>query len=814
MPQVNPNLLARLSAKVVAAIPSDMAVELRAIPVSIDGDNNLTVAMSDPSDRHAVDEIGFFTGAYIVRAVATQMQIAWCLAHYYGHVTALGQRLMQPTATGAAGAVNEAAAVPLRERTKGLTGKVEAARHRAMAPVTSQVQPIRPRGAVLDNATIRAQSVQAVSAMPAAATASGEVGGSAPDGDGDGVPVADRPRARTASGEIRLPHKRAQSIKPMLPEDSGPIITMEVGDENEPTGPRMIKPQPKRRLVQQPDPPELFARAGELHRPTAPQPRIAVTEEPLVVISEDQLTPARTVEAMLSNTPTLSPEEIGRPTIEIVDGGDSVPVQIRDRVASDESQPILLERKRGPDEITAPNVAAPESPTPTPTPAAAASKPGIQAATLIDDVIGDDDEGDVVILAARKAPRPEKRTQIGIAPPTTPRVHRDTDAVPMEIEDAPTSQSERDITRADLAPAPAGEREITDETLAAPPAPIHDVGDDTSPLVAPPPPHARTTIVGRAVAAASTIDDAVAAVAEAAADAADAVDAAFDADDADPDDDDDDDDGDRAPGDRSPVTAVMSVPELDAAVPDRAEVVPARARGRAIDYDDLDDGWGPPGTTIPPPLLGAVPGSDDDGVAGAIPLDIDSAPLFVGTAAPPEPSASGSIQTESGSLVRSLEESTARVIELIRALEHAPTRDSVVELMAAYLGESHRRTGFFSIKAGATKAGELGVFAMFPRPGALPTASMRLDRASTLQDIVGTRLPYRGPVEDDASRTFLTSVLGLCPPEILLVPVAVRERVVGVLYGEHRVRHTFDDQLALAARAAGLALERILKTRR
>src|ERR1044071_454374 len=95
VPQVNPNTLARLPIRVVATIPSDMAIELRAIPVALDGDNNLTVAMSDPSDRHAVDEIAFFTGAYVVRAVATQMQIAWCLAHYYGHVTALGQRLLR-----------------------------------------------------------------------------------------------------------------------------------------------------------------------------------------------------------------------------------------------------------------------------------------------------------------------------------------------------------------------------------------------------------------------------------------------------------------------------------------------------------------------------------------------------------------------------------------------------------------------------------------------------------------------------------------------------------------------------------------------
>jgi hypothetical protein len=59
----------------------------------------------------------------------------------------------------------------------------------------------------------------------------------------------------------------------------------------------------------------------------------------------------------------------------------------------------------------------------------------------------------------------------------------------------------------------------------------------------------------------------------------------------------------------------------------------------------------------------------------------------------------------------------------------------------------------------------------------------------------------------------LQSILGACPAEILLVPITVRDRVVGVLFGEHRLRHTFDEQLALAARAAGNALERILMAR-
>ncbi|MCE9573371.1 MAG: hypothetical protein K8W52_09455, partial [Deltaproteobacteria bacterium] len=96
VPQVNPNSLARLPKEVVQAIPADMAVEFRVVPVALDREGNLTLAMSDPSSRHAVDEIGFFTGRYVVRAVATQLQIAWCLAHYYGHITDLATRLLRP----------------------------------------------------------------------------------------------------------------------------------------------------------------------------------------------------------------------------------------------------------------------------------------------------------------------------------------------------------------------------------------------------------------------------------------------------------------------------------------------------------------------------------------------------------------------------------------------------------------------------------------------------------------------------------------------------------------------------------------------
>jgi len=259
--------------------------------------------------------------------------------------------------------------------------------------------------------------------------------------------------------------------------------------------------------------------------------------------------------------------------------------------------------------------------------------------------------------------------------------------------------------------------------------------------------------------------------------------------------------------------------DSDVVPPPPPSVSPSRlSASRQIDYDPVDDGWGPPGTTIPPPLLGAIPGSDDDVADGAIPMpNMDSAPLMVAPPSPPEPTRSspGIPLDKSGqSLVNALEMATSRAIDLIRLLEHARDRDEVVAGMIAHLAETHRRAGFFSIKSNPAKVSEMSLFQMTPKLATIPAATLRLDRPSTLQDVVGTRLPYRGPMHDDASRTFLTSVLGACPAEILLVPVTVRERVVGVLFGEHRVTHTFDDQLALAARAAGMALERILKSKR
>ena len=746
VPKVNPNSLARLPIKVVAAIPSDMAIELRAIPVSLDSDNNLTVAMSDPSDRHAVDEIAFFTGAYVVRACATQMQIAWCLAHYYGHLTPLGNRLIQGT--------NDVKPEPVVERPprqKGLTGRVDASRHRGIPPVTGPIQAvnaIRPNSGQLD--------------LPPVAEAT------------DGTP---QPRARSISGEIRVPRgPRAQSIKPVVEEEEiygeedEPVITMEAGEpeatasSEDPTGPMKIV---ARRRKAKTDPPELAARAGELD--TATGPIRTVDEAPRIIIDDSLAPPPIQPEASGELRIKTKRNDTSAPVSTIEVDEDSMGVVIHDYPARD-SEPVLLDRRRPSEPPPAqPNKRVPIGPT----------LPEADDIVVLDPRSKKPSSPGSTPAPVRTIPRPKTNTQVGVgALPAITRIHRDTDAggiIDDEIDDGPTTVTGEvdvgDATRVDAHAAPPSDDDTSDQHLAAPPSP-----DDTGSHVAAPPrpgraessPPTRPTPIPRAV----------------------------------------------SESDEGRTTAVMSAVELDETIPDRSSG-PDFATNR-IDYDPVDDGWGPPGTTIPPPLLGAVPGSDDEdnnAIVKGIPISMDSAPLIVAPPSPPE--ISRSVPQSSGVvLVRALEEATSRSIELINALEHARDRDAIITLMIEHLSESHRRSGFFAIRPLPSKTNELVLFAMEPRPASPPVTTLRLDRPSTLQDVVGTRLPYRGPMHDDASRNFLAAVLGTAPPEILLVPVAIRERVVGVLFGEHRVVHTFDDQLALAARAAGMALERVLKTKR
>ncbi|MFO0572616.1 MAG: hypothetical protein U1A78_01315 [Polyangia bacterium] len=84
IPRVSAAALARVARDVLQAVPPHMAAELRVIPTDIDSSGNLTLAMVDPSDDHAADEVAAYTQRQVQRAVASPTAMREALRTHYG----------------------------------------------------------------------------------------------------------------------------------------------------------------------------------------------------------------------------------------------------------------------------------------------------------------------------------------------------------------------------------------------------------------------------------------------------------------------------------------------------------------------------------------------------------------------------------------------------------------------------------------------------------------------------------------------------------------------------------------------------------
>lgn len=67
----------------LAAVPENVALRLNILPISLQGDDKIVVAMSDPMDTYAVDELYLLTNREIEIRVATATDIHKALVSYY-----------------------------------------------------------------------------------------------------------------------------------------------------------------------------------------------------------------------------------------------------------------------------------------------------------------------------------------------------------------------------------------------------------------------------------------------------------------------------------------------------------------------------------------------------------------------------------------------------------------------------------------------------------------------------------------------------------------------------------------------------------
>ncbi len=67
----------------LAAVPWDLAESFHLVPLKIDDQGHLVVAMSNPTDTHAIDELAYSSGLYISRVVAPVSAVEAALEKWY-----------------------------------------------------------------------------------------------------------------------------------------------------------------------------------------------------------------------------------------------------------------------------------------------------------------------------------------------------------------------------------------------------------------------------------------------------------------------------------------------------------------------------------------------------------------------------------------------------------------------------------------------------------------------------------------------------------------------------------------------------------
>jgi hypothetical protein len=82
VPCVGRKELAGVSRELIREFPRSLVEAHHVVPLKLEG-NRLSLAMTDPTDFKAIEEIGFVTGNVVQPYIAPDVQISWALAKYY-----------------------------------------------------------------------------------------------------------------------------------------------------------------------------------------------------------------------------------------------------------------------------------------------------------------------------------------------------------------------------------------------------------------------------------------------------------------------------------------------------------------------------------------------------------------------------------------------------------------------------------------------------------------------------------------------------------------------------------------------------------
>jgi hypothetical protein len=82
VPAVSPRAMSSVSPEVLALVPAELAQKYRVVPIRATG-KKLALAMEDPTDFKAIDEVAFVTGCVVIPHIVPDIRITSALSKYY-----------------------------------------------------------------------------------------------------------------------------------------------------------------------------------------------------------------------------------------------------------------------------------------------------------------------------------------------------------------------------------------------------------------------------------------------------------------------------------------------------------------------------------------------------------------------------------------------------------------------------------------------------------------------------------------------------------------------------------------------------------
>ncbi len=218
IPRVSAAALARVSKDVLNAIPADLAAQLRVIPMDIDAGGNLTLAMVDPSDDEAVEQVIMHTLSEVNRAVASPTAMREALRTHYGVVLskpgAPAGAPAQAVPAAKSGPVAAAAPAAAPAPTPAPAPAAAPAAKPAAAPVVSSAPAPAPAAKPAAAAPVQAAKPAAAAPAPAKPVAQPVAAAPAPAAKPAAAPVVAPAATPAAKPAAVAPAAQPAPVKP------------------------------------------------------------------------------------------------------------------------------------------------------------------------------------------------------------------------------------------------------------------------------------------------------------------------------------------------------------------------------------------------------------------------------------------------------------------------------------------------------------------------------------------------------------------------------------------------------------------------